>query len=431
MMLSKEIRHAVWKVSFMLACGILLIGCTDLQQTLKLETGAAVELTSSTVNLEGNIIDLGEMTVEQHGHCWSTTPDPTIDNNLKNLGEATSVGSFTSEVSELDANTPYYYKAFAVSGGQSYYGDEKQFTTRSSETNGGNPPVAAFTASQISIYENENVSFTDQSTNNPSSWSWNFGDGGTSTQQHPDHTYTTQGIYTVSLTVTNSNGSDTETKSDYISVTSETVGPVTDVDGNVYETVQIGDQWWFAENLSVTKLRDNTPIDLITSNSSWINLTTPAYCWYGNEAGNKETYGALYNGYAVMTDQLCPSGWHVATDEDWIELEIFLGMEESELYKRVFRGTDEANKLKETGTTHWADDTGSTDEVGFTALPGGVRFFESGGYNYMTHGGFFWADTQIAGTDSTALRVLVDWSTQIDRNFVDPKYGYSVRCVKD
>ena len=83
-----------------------------------------------------------------------------------------------------------------------------------------NPPVANFSGSPTSGYAPLTVSFTDSSTNSPTSWSWTFGDGGSSTAQNPSHTYTSDGDYTVSLTATNAAGSDGETKTDYISVTS-------------------------------------------------------------------------------------------------------------------------------------------------------------------------------------------------------------------
>lgn len=91
-----------------------------------------------------------------------------------------------------------------------------------------------------------------------------------------------------------------------------------DVDGNVYKTVTIATQRWMAENLKTTKLNDGTSIPNVTDGKAWKNLTTPGYCWYDNDPkyyGN--TYGALYNFYAVETNKLCPTGWHVPTDAEW------------------------------------------------------------------------------------------------------------------
>ena len=89
-------------------------------------------------------------------------------------------------------------------------------------------------------------------------------------------------------------------------------GTVTDLDGNIYSTITIGNQIWLASNLKTTKFKDGTTIPLITGNTAWINLISPGYCWYNNDATTyKSTYGALYNWYSVNSGRLCPTGWHV------------------------------------------------------------------------------------------------------------------------
>ena len=96
-----------------------------------------------------------------------------------------------------------------------------------------------------------------------------------------------------------------------------TYGTMSDIEGNVYKTIQIGSQVWMAENLKTTKYNDGKLITLVTNNVGWGNLSTGAYCWHENNIINKGTYGALYNGYAVRTGKLCPTGWHVPTKEEW------------------------------------------------------------------------------------------------------------------
>lgn len=136
---------------------------------------------------------------------------------------------------------------------------------------------------------------------------------------------------------------------------------VLDTDGNIYHTVVIGNQVWIVENLKTTRYNDGTSIPLVTGNTEWINLTTPGYCWYDNDITNKETYGALYNWYAVQTNKICPAGWHVPSDSEWTALTDFLGGESTA-----------GGKLKEAGTMHWdSPNTGATDESGLTLLPGG------------------------------------------------------------
>lgn len=129
---------------------------------------------------------------------------------------------------------------------------------------------------------------------------------------------------------------------------------VTDIDGNVYKTVTIGNQAWMAENLKVMRYRNGDAIPNVTGGTDWSNLSTGAYCSYDNDDNNIDTYGLLYNWYAVDDSRnLAPEGWHVPTDEEWKELEMYLGMSQSEADDTGYRGTDEGGKLKEVGTTHW------------------------------------------------------------------------------
>lgn len=113
---------------------------------------------------------------------------------------------------------------------------------------------------------------------------------------------------------------------------------LTDIDGNIYQTVKIVDQWWMAENLKVTHYRNGDPIPNVTNNSDWGNLSTGTYCAYNNDNVNISTYGLLYNWYAVADSrELAPTGWHVPTDEEWKQLEMSLGMSDSEANDRGWR----------------------------------------------------------------------------------------------
>lgn len=115
-------------------------------------------------------------------------------------------------------------------------------------------------------------------------------------------------------------------------------GTVTDIDGNVYQTVKIGNQWWMAENLKVSHYQNSDAIPNVTNNSDWGNLSTGAYCAYNNDNVNISTYGLLYNWYAVADSrELAPTGWHVPTDEEWKQLEMSLGMSDSEANDRGWR----------------------------------------------------------------------------------------------
>ncbi len=213
--------------------------------------------------------------------------------------------------------------------------------------------------------------------------------------------------------------------------TSSASNTVTDIDGNVYQTVTIGTQVWMAENLKVTHYRNGDPIPHVTDNSEWIGLTTGAYCNYNNDEGNVATYGRLYNWYAVGDSRnIAPEGWHVPTDEEWKQLETYLGMSQAEADAIGWRGTDEGGKLKEAGTTHWqSPNTGATNESGFTALPGGYRNL-NGSFGDMGYYAAFWSSTEFSSYYAW-LRGLNYGDSQVGRLYYHKPYGFSVRCVRD
>jgi uncharacterized protein (TIGR02145 family) len=196
---------------------------------------------------------------------------------------------------------------------------------------------------------------------------------------------------------------------------------ISDIEGNTYNTVNIGTQVWMKENLKVTKLNDGTSIPVETNNSAWISLTSPAYCWYNNDmTSNKNTYGALYNWFAVETGKLCPAGWHVPSDYEWYSLIDFLGGE------GVAGG-----KLKESSNTHWtAPNTGATDEYGFKALPAGDRIGADGSFYNLGDYAIYWSSDPSSSTEAID-RVLVNNGTNFRIGYDNMTAGFSIRCVKD
>ena len=173
-----------------------------------------------------------------------------------------------------------------------------------------------------------------------------------------------------------------------------------------------------AENLRTTAYYDGTAIPLETDNNEWYNLTTPAYCWYYNDSATYSAeYGVLYNWYAVITDNICPIGWHVSTHSEWVTMINYLG------------GISVAGaKLKEKGTTHWNNpNTGATNESGFNGLPAGRRDPE-----FCTLGDFgnFWTSTQTSATHAWG-HSLVNNAIYVCGGGYEKMNGYSVRCVKD
>jgi uncharacterized protein (TIGR02145 family) len=208
-------------------------------------------------------------------------------------------------------------------------------------------------------------------------------------------------------------------------------GTLTDIDGNVYQTVMIGDQEWMAENLRVTHYRNSDPIPHVTDGGAWSGLSTGAYCEYDNNPSHVETYGRLYNWYAVDDSRnIAPAGWHVPSDDEWKQLEMYLGMSQAEADAVGSRGTDEGGKLKESGTTHWSPpNEGATNERGFTALPGGNRSYD-GDFNYVGSNAGFWCSTEYNSSNAW-YRGLSHDGSQVYRFSSAKRDGISVRCVRD
>jgi len=198
---------------------------------------------------------------------------------------------------------------------------------------------------------------------------------------------------------------------------------VTDIDGNVYHTVTIGTQVWMIENLKTTHYSDGSAIPNVTDGITWRALTTPAYCWYNNDATNyKATYGALYNWFSVDVStngnkNVCPTGWHVPNGAEWTTLVNYLG------------GWSVAGgKMKEIGTTHWTSpNIGATNESDFTLLPGGActdHFTEFGinGHYWSTSNSFgIWA-WEFVGFNNQ-INILGQENVR--------QFGFSIRCIKD
>ncbi len=199
---------------------------------------------------------------------------------------------------------------------------------------------------------------------------------------------------------------------------------VTDIDGNEYLTVIIGEQEWMAENLRVLTYSDGAEIEDGSDGGVWVNLSTGGYAWYENDEESSDPYGALYNWYAVETGKLCPDGWRVPSDTDWTELINHLGGE------GVAGGKLKAAGTKEEGTGLWdAPNEGATNESGFTALPGGHRTSASTFYD-MGNSARFWSTN--ASNDNLAWRILLhSYFMGVELAEAEKKEGLSVRCLKD
>ena len=197
-------------------------------------------------------------------------------------------------------------------------------------------------------------------------------------------------------------------------------GTITDIDGNVYKTVTIGEQVWMAENLRVTKFNDGTDIKLVEDNKEWRNTATEAFSWYENDSSLfGSQYGALYNGYAAQNRNLCPTGWHVPSVNDFTKLIETLG-------DTLTAG----GKLKSIDLSQWHKPNEKADNSShFSALPAGMRYFE-GTFSSASYFTGYWSSTEINA--DTAIFVSLSYlNSKVVLGENSKNTGFSVRCVKD
>jgi uncharacterized protein (TIGR02145 family) len=352
----------------------------------------------------------------------------------------------------LTINTTYYVRAYATNSAGTGYGNELTFKTTTaaivptltttqvisitskSAVSGGN--ISSDGGSNVttrgvvwSTNPNPTISLTTKTTN---------GNGiGTFASDMVDLLANT--TYYVRAYATNSAGTGygneisftTSDFSNVMGIPCPGTPTVKDIDGNTYNTVQIGTQCWTKENLRVTKYRDGTIIPLDESGGTtgngtgqtWSSRITGARTVYGHNAANLATYGYLYNLYAVADSKgLCPNGWHVPSDSEWTTLTTYLGGE-----------SVAGRKMKSIGTTYWNDSNrGATNESGFSALPGGFRE-DVGSFDDIRYDAYFWSATELDYNDYFAWYRLLYYSDgSVDRlRLYNKQVGISVRCLKD
>lgn len=416
-----------------------------------LTTAAVSAVTLTTATSGGNVTADGGAEVTARGVCWNTSENPTVSNNKTSDGKGT--GSFTSSITGLTPGTPYFVRAYATNEAGTTYGNQQSFTT--------SPVMLATvtTADVTSITETTAVSggnITDDG-------------GGTVTARGVCWSSTSQ-----TPTVSDSKTEDGSGKGIFISnitglepgttynvrayaensagiqygplksFPTEQVKTVTDIDGNVYNIITIGDQQWLQENLKTTRYRNGDLIPTNLNDNDWDNTLSGAYAIYPHElidgmnssAEVLSAYGALYNWYAVSDARgLCPDGWHVPTRNEWFALEQYL-MDNGFNYDGTTSGGKYAKAL--TATKDWVQSTvtgavGNTDypekrnSTGFTALPAGYRLSNFSSFGY---GGYWWTSTTYQPVNSYAFYLRNNSVVGGQEAWVH-RFGYSVRCLKD
>lgn len=198
---------------------------------------------------------------------------------------------------------------------------------------------------------------------------------------------------------------------------------IKDMDGNVYQIITIGTQTWLEGNLKTTNYNDGTPIPLVTDDKSWQALTTSGYCWYNNDKVNKSSYGAIYNWYAISSDKVCPSGWHIPTLAEWHTLTAYLGV------TPLIADSMAVWKLQEPVTTGWLLADGSKNKGGFISPLGGYRNDDG---SFSKAGGFcrWWMSPEWNISSVLGHNVTYGYSGGIE-SYVGIRQGFSVRCIRN
>ena len=210
---------------------------------------------------------------------------------------------------------------------------------------------------------------------------------------------------------------------------------VTDIDGNIYNTVQIGTQCWTQSNLKVSKYRNGDSIPTGLSNSAWQGTASGAYAIYNNDPVNDGLYGKLYNHYAVTDSRgLCPTGWHVPSDGEWNVLVKYLDPNADTVCGGCWQSPIAGGALKSTAMQPtpggwFSPNTGATNSSGFTALPGGLRSI-LGGFVDMTFNGYWWSSSVFSGSSAWS-RNLLNGTSSFNRASGHRSNGVSVRCCRD
>lgn len=399
----------------------------------QLTTNIITNILAFSATSGGNITYDGGMPVSARGIVWSTNPNPTLDNNFTVGGEGT--GSFTSEMTGLIHATTYYVRAYATNAVGTTFGNQRSFTTQSGIISLSTHVITDVTANSALTGGNITNDGSASVTARGVAWSLN---PGPTLANHYTEDGSGMGSFTSAITGLTegfhyyvrayaTNGAGTYYGNERIFFAFDCGSLLTDVDGNIYNTVLIGNQCWMKENLETTKYRNNTSIEYPGSNNTaWQTNNTGAYAWYNNDISWKDSYGALYNWHAVNnSNSLCPTGWHVPTDAEFTVLTDYLG------------GTSVAGgKMKSARTfpdphPRWeSPNAGATNESNWSGLPGGYRD-PNGTFNHVGSYGYWWSTTVHASPNNAWYRYLNFNDGIVNRNYGGMAIGFSIRCLRD
>lgn len=378
------------------------------------------DITGHTAFMRGRVES--NQTITSRGACWSTSPDPTVNDSKTEAGSGT--GIFETSITGLSPGTKYYARAYAAAGTEVFYSSNYEFTTvgypelTTKEIMNVGTFVISTGGDVLSPGIIMNAGVCWSTTPSPT-----IADSKTEDQiAYTSFTSDPYGLlpattYYIRSYATNIAGTGYGNEL----VITMPDAAVYDLDGNPYSSVTIGSQTWLVENLRTTRYANGDNIPLLPNPVDWQNATSGAWCYNENVIELEVPYGKLYNWYAVTDPRnVCPAGWHVPTDEEWETLITFLG------------GSDLAgNQLKEAGAAHWLPfNHFATNSSGFTALPGGAQS-ASPGFSYPFHSlGMFWTKTPVDGENAYGYYLFEAYQS-INKQGYAKQTGLSVRGIKD
>ena len=379
------------------------------------------QATISETSITVPVVVSGNATIVQRGVCWdSIQTTPTISNHKK-ADPGTTVGSFSVLIDQLSPATTYNVRSYVTTNSGTVYSLARVYTTGSA---------------QLTIDGVNNITDTSASINASLNYSGALQVGARGfcwgTQASPDifsvnHDTIGSGTGNFSTTI---KGLQTNTKyyvrayaiigtgnviysaeRDFFTATPVTV---VDIDGNTYNIVKIGQQFWMQENLRTATYNNGTTILTGLNDADWTSNISGACADYDDVPANSSVSGKLYNPYAVANPAgLCPTGWHVATNSDWNKVaKIVDAIADTTI-------TNDAQSL--TGGSAIKDFPGSTNSTGLSIVPGGTRYPTYDAYDF----GYYW-------TGTASVRVFYSIDDEIKAfDIWDPMWGLSVRCVKN
>jgi uncharacterized protein (TIGR02145 family) len=399
-------------------------------------TASITNITSISAQCGGNVTNAGNGSVTSRGVCWSKTINPSVLNNLGYTEDGNGLGVFISDISNLEDGTTYYVVAYASNEIQTGYGEIISFTTltlptlttssitnitSTTATSGGNvidDGGALVTARGVCWSTSQNPSISNSHTTDGSgtgSFISNI------TGLSPNTTYYMRAFATNSEGTSYGNQENFTTQSGIPCPGTPTVI----YEGQTYNTVQIGEQCWFKENLNIGTMING-------GNGQTNNSQIEKYC-YGNAPANCATYGGLYQWNEMMqystqqgTKGICPVGWHLPTDEEWCTVTKFI---EPSVNCNVYGWTGSPVGTKMKNTSGWNSGGNGTNISGFTALPGGYRT-DLSNFSQLGNQTFIWTSNEV-NSSMAMFRALTFNNPNVYRSTDDKYNGFSVRCLKD